>query len=61
MTPYEHGAAAFKKGKPRIPALDQAFLREHCNGPVGTGARALDEWLRGWDAANSKKRPTPRK
>lgn len=54
MKPHEYGVRAFQQGKPRVPAQDQAFLREHCNGPIGSSGckKALNEWLRGWDEAN---------
>lgn len=52
MTAYEYGKKAFENGKIAAPALDQEFVAKFCNGPVGSSLPALNEWTRGWHAAN---------
>lgn len=51
---YEAGAAAFKAGKLRVPALDPNTMNDLLKGmAVGTGAaKVLDAWLYGWDYEN---------
>lgn len=49
---FEYGAAAYRAGKPRAAALDQAFLKSLKPGPIGSAIPALEAWNSGWDQAN---------
>lgn len=51
-TPAEYGRLAFEAGKPCASALDQEFVRQFCNGKVGTALPALRAWQRGWIEAS---------
>lgn len=51
------GREAFEAGKPRAPALNQAFLEKHIAGrPAGGwgkgGYKLIKAYLAGWDEAN---------
>lgn len=51
-TAFEHGATAFRNGKPAVPAHDAQFLETHLKGlSVGEGIEPLSEWARGWHEA----------
>ena len=54
MSPYEYGKKAFKDGKPCVPACDSDFLKEYCNGEVGTSIGSLKGWIKGWTELNIK-------
>lgn len=45
----QQGAAAFKAGKGRAPALNQAFLREACS--TGNSVALMDAYMHGWTVA----------
>lgn len=50
---YSLGIQAYRKGKPRVPALDKVFL-DNCliDCKVGDGMPYLKAWIKGWDEGN---------
>lgn len=50
---YDAGAAAFKAGKMRVPALDPNTLNRLMPGAKdGEAIKILDAWILGWDHSN---------
>ena len=53
---YSLGCEAFKKGKSRIPAMDDVLLKTCIAGcKNGESLPYLKAWLKGWDFENLRK------